>query len=255
MATMSITSRRSLPPFAAAALCGALALSACGSGSTAEADTDDGLATLETSNSNDADADATAGAVAAADGVASADEAALALSECLRGEGLDVPDIGVDADGNIDLRGAFQELGPGDDSFREAMDVCGDVLEGIEFGGGRGGGGGIADNTEIQDALLEFSACIRTEGFEDIADLTLGGQGGQPGAAAGDEATTDADGEAPGPGRGQREGGFGDPNARFAEQLGLDPEDPDVIAALDVCSPIIDQAFSDAGVGDRGAGA
>lgn len=250
---MRFTSRRSLPPFTAAAVCGALVLSACGSGSTAEADTDDGLATLETANSGDAETDATAAADDTADGVASADEAALALSECLRDEGLDVPDIGVDADGNIDLRGAFQELDPGDDSFRDAMEACSDVLAGIEFGGGRGGPGGIVDNTEIQDAMLEFSDCIRAEGFEDIGDLTFGGPGGgQTGTPDAD--TTDAEGEA-GPGRGRREGGFGDRTGIFAELLGLDPDDPDVVAALEVCSPIIDQAFSDAGVGGPGAGA
>jgi hypothetical protein len=229
--------------------CGALALTACGAGSTAEANADDGLATLATLDSGDS-GDAGSSDVAAGGDLA-ADEAALALSECLRGEGLDVPDIGVDADGNIDLRGAFQDLGPGDESFRAAMDACRDVLDGVQFGGGAGRGG-LADNTEIQDALLEFSDCIRAEGFEDIADLTFGPPGG---GAGGDGTAPNADGPVgPGPGRGAPEGGFGDRNSLFAERLGLDPEDPDVIAALDTCSPIIDQAFTDAGVGQPGAG-
>lgn len=233
--------------FAALVVGGAFALASCGSGASAESS--DGLATLETT---DEDSGASADdVVAVADGDLAADEAALALSECLRSEGLDVPDIGVDADGNIDLRGAFQDLGPGDESFRTAMAACSDVLEGVEFGGG-GRGAGLQDNTEVQDALLEFSDCIRSEGFEDIADLTFGAPGA--GQAVGATPPEDgADGE--GPGRGQREGGFGDRNDQFAERLGLDPEDPDVIAALEVCSPIIDQAFSDAGIGQPGEGA
>ena len=242
---MTAMSRGPIPQLAVLMASAALALSACGSGGAAEADANDELATLETSDSADA-ADSESTQDVAEASTLTADEAALALSECLRGEGLDVPDIGVDANGNIDLRGAFQDLGPGDASFRDAMDVCREVLDGAEFGGG--GRGALADDTEIQDAFLEFSDCIRAEGFEDIADLTFGRpDGGQ----AGD----DDDGARPAPGQGDREGGFGDRTVIFAERLGLDPEDPAVIAALDLCSPIIDQAFSDAGVGEPGAGA
>ncbi len=240
---MTAVSRRPIFQLAVFSVCGALALSACGSGDASEAAADSELATLETSDSIAAgDSDA----IVAAVGEMTADQAALALSECLRAEGIDVPDIGVDANGNIDLRGAFQDLGPGDELFRDAMDVCRETLDGVEFGGG--GRGALADNTEIQDAFLEFSDCIRAEGFEDIADLTFGRpDGGQP--------ADDGDGARPEPGQGDREGGFGDRSGFFAQRLDLDPEDPAVIAALDVCSPIIDQAFTDAGVGQPGAGA
>ncbi|MDW3216036.1 MAG: hypothetical protein R8G01_18715 [Ilumatobacteraceae bacterium] len=230
---------------------GALALTACGSGASAETSAADGLATLETDSAATSDPSITSEGVDSVAGDLAADEAALALSECLRAEGLDVPDIGVDADGNIDLRGAFEDLGPGDDSFRTAMDACSSVLEGVEFGGG-GRGAGLAENTELQDAFLEFSDCIRAEGFEDVADLTFGAPGaGQVGGATPPTGTGDGEG----PGRGQREGGFGDRNDQFAGRLGLDPEDPEVIAALEVCSPIIDQAFSGAGIGQPGEGA
>jgi len=242
---MTAISRGPVPQLTALMVCGALALSACGSGSAVEADAADELATLETSDNIEAgDGESTQNVVEAS--TLTADEAALALSECLRGEGLDVPDIGVDANGNIDLRGAFQDLGPGDESFRDAMDLCRETLDGVEFGGG--GRGALADNTEIQDAFLEFSDCIRAEGFEDIADLTVG-------RPDGDQAGDDGDGARPAPGQGDREGGFGDRSALFAQRLGLDPEDPSVVAALDACSPIIDQAFTDAGVGQPGAGA
>ena len=176
----------------------------------------------------------------------SPDEAALAFSECLRSEGIDIPDIGVDADGNIDLRATFTESGidlRGDD-FTAARELCFPLIEGVAFGGA-GGRAGLADNPEIEDAFLAYSDCLRDEGL-DVGDLTLG----QPGAGAG---TPPADGEVPERGQGQGQGGFGDPNSRFATQLGLDPEDPEVAAALEVCGSIITDAFSAAGVEPRGA--
>lgn len=196
-----------------------------------------GVATLA-----DTDSD-TDGAATDDSGTAlSPEESALVFSECLRAEGLDVADIGVDADGNIDLGDAFQNSGldPRSEEFASARDVCFPLLEGTAFGGG-GGRAGLADNPELEDAFLAYSDCIRDEGF-DVGDLTLGG----PGAGAG---TPPADGVPPERGAGLGQGGFGDPNTRFATQLGLDPEDPAVAAALEVCAPIIDNAFSGFGAG------
>ncbi len=179
----------------------------------------------------------------------SAEDAALAFSECLRAEGIDVPDIGVDADGNLDLGASFQDLGVelGGEEFRSAQETCSPLLEGIAFGG-RGDRAGLGDNPELEDAFLDYSACIRAEGF-DVGDLSLG----QPGGGAGGEPPTGlADGEGPVRGQGQRQGGFGDPTTRFAEQLGLDADDPEVAAALEVCAPIIEDAFAATGVGPGG---
>jgi hypothetical protein len=39
---------------------------------------------------------------------------------------------------------------------------------------------------------------------------------------------------------------------RLAGAMGLDAEDPAVIAAMQACTPIIEQAFTDTGVGGRG---
>jgi hypothetical protein len=240
--------------FITVAAAGALVLSACGagSGSPAAADNDNELATLETAD--EPDSAASSAPEAAAESELTADEAALALSECLRGEGIDIPDIGTDADGNIDLRAALADLAPGDGGFRDAIQACRETLDGVQFGGGRGGRGAIADNTEIQDAFLELSDCIRDNGFEDIPDLTFGGPGGDGGANAGQgDGTPPADGQ--GPGQGNRDGGFGDRSTLIAERLGLDAEDPAVIEALDACLPILDQAFTDAGIGQPRAGA
>lgn len=218
-------------------------LSACG-GTSDAAGTDDEVATLVS------DTDVSEGGVTVTDEVASdlsPDEAALELSECLRDEGLDVADIAVDADGNIDLRSAFDSVDPGDASFRDAMEACRDIIADVGFGGG-GGRGALFDDPAVQDAFLEFSDCIRDQGFEDVADLAAPtpGQGGAPGDTAGtDTAGTDtADGERPERGQGQRQGDFGDRSAQLAERLELDPEDPEVIAALDECMPILDNALS-----------
>lgn len=220
--------RRVAPGLAVPAL---LALAACGSGATDASDGADEVASLE---ATDEPAGEAGDGGDDGDTTLAADEAALEFSQCLRDEGLDVPDIGVDADGNIALRDAFQDINPRDGEFQDAFEVCGDLLEGVQFGGGRGA---LQDDTEFQDALIEMSDCIREQGFEDVGDLTVPqpGQDGAPGGPAGG-------------GQGQGQGGFGDRGAIVAERLGLDPEDPEVIAAVDDCLPILDTALSDAGV-------
>lgn len=214
---------------------GALVLSACGGGES-EAGTDDEIASLEDATGDDDTVAAETNDGASVDDV---EQVALDFSACLRGEGVDIPDIGVDADGNINLRDAMQSAEIDRETMRGAMEACGEILEGVGFGGGQRGR--IADNPEIADAFLDYSDCIRGQGFEDVTDLTFGGPG------------QNAD-EAPGQGEGQRQGGFGDRNARFADQLGLDAEDPEVAAALETCQPIIDQAFTDAGIAAPGGG-
>lgn len=219
----------------------AMVLAACG-GTSDAADSDaapaDEIASLlidETGESADEEAAAPAEEL-------SPDEAALALSQCLRDQGLDVADIAVDADGNLDLRSALDAVTPGDETFREAMDACGDIIEDAGFGGGRRAA--RFDDPAVQDAFLAFSECIRDQGFEDVPDLaTPAGRGGQAegagdGAGPGDGAGA---GEgAPEGGRGQRDGAFGDRASRLAERLELDPDDPEVVAAVDTCLPILD---------------
>lgn len=224
---------------AALACLGLFALAGCGAGGSDAAAADNGIATLQ---SDDSDAE-TADDTADQDAPLSADEAALEFSACLRDEGLDVADIGVDADGNIDIRSALDSVDPGDDSFRTAMESCREILGDVGFGGGRTA---TFDETELQDAYLEFSECIREQGFEDVPDLSFQAPGGRPGG--GDAAATPpADGSVPERGQGQRAENFGDRSSRLAEGLDLDPDDPAVIAALDECSPIIDNAFGGPG--------
>lgn len=206
---------------------------ACG---TSEAGTASGVASLEDVAAADepTTGDGATGTDSESVGLA-ADEAALEFSQCMRDEGLEFPDIGVDAQGNPDIRDAFQDAGiqPGSAEFDDAIEVCGEVLQGAGFGGGRQG---FADNTELQDSLVAFSECLRDEGL-DVGDVQLGG--GQGGGQA----------DGPGAGRGQGQGGFGDRSSRIAAGLGLDAEDPAVAAALDTCNPILDEAFASFGPG------
>ncbi len=224
-----------------------LALVGCG-GTSDAAGAGDEVATLvdqETADEETTIADDAAVATTAP----SAGELALELSQCLRDEGLDVADIGVDADGNIDLRSAFDAIDRSDGSFREAMDVCREILDGAEFGGGRRA---QFDDPAVQDAFLEFSDCIRAQGFPDIPDLAVPGAGGPPPGQQDPQPAPDGgEGDGPPAGRGQRDGAFGDRGSRLADRLGLDPEDPDVVAAVDACLPIIDGALG-GGPGDAG---
>ncbi len=180
------------------------------------------------------------------------EEAALAFSACMRDEGLDFPDIAVDADGQIDLRNGFDDLDPRSEDFQAAMQNCQSFIESAGFG--EGGRAGVGEDVEIQDALVEFSACVRAEGY-DVGDIELGNPGQAGGAAPDtdtDAATADGtDGEAAdgGRGQGQRQGGFGDRSTQFATQLGLDGDDPEVAAVIDGCMPIIDDALGDTGLG------
>ena len=246
---MFTTSRSSSSRIAALPIVvGLAALAACAGTSTdaAEGSTDiaslDDVATLETESSTDQ----TGAADESNDSTLTADEAALEFSECLRDQGLDVPDIGVDADGNVEVRDAFENIDRGDDSFREALQACNEILADAGFGGGGGGLGGGRDSVEIQDAFVALTDCVREQGFEEATEITLG----QPGAGQGGQAAPE--GGQPGQGQNQGPGADGRTN-RLATQLGLDPEDPDVAEAMEVCSPILDEAFSAAGIGQPGS--
>ena len=225
-------------------------LAAACSGSGAEAATDDVATTDDIVFDDPAEESAAAGS-AEGDGsdddqTLTGDDAALAFSQCMRDEGLDFPDIGVDAEGNPDLRGAFVESGidPRGDEFRATLETCGPILQQAGFGGG--GRAQLAENPEFQDALVEFSECLRDRGY-DVGDIQFGAGPG-PGQ-------TPADGDAAGEGQrgqGQGQGGFGDRNARFADALGLDIDDPQVEADIDECGVVIDTAFANAGLAAPG---
>lgn len=137
--------------------------------------------------------------------------AAIAFTECMRENGVDMEDPTVDADGNVvpglptnlpDPEDGDEVIGAGlGEDMRGAFEECGDLLEGTAFGFTRG------DMTELQDELLDLAQCLRDQGL-DVADPDLS-------AGAGEGA---------GPGAGP-----------FA----IDFEDPEVQAALEVCEEFL----------------
>lgn len=217
------------------ALTGTVGLMALGLTSCSSEPEDDGVLSLSGSDAETTEA-------------AEIDQEAQALefAQCMRDNGVDFPDPTVDSDGNVSFADAFGAAGeggafePGDDSFMTAMEACGDLIEGIGFGpGGGGAGGGEFDQSEIQDALYEYTECLRSEGL-DVGDIEFGAGGG-PGGMGGEDGERPEPGELPeggGPPEGVEGGGF-DPLDMIAEQLGYSADDPDWIAANQVCeSPL-----------------
>jgi len=227
---------------------------ACGGGAAAEPQVAS-LDTTATANSTETSVDP-----------ADTQEALLSYTACMRENGIDMADPTFDADGNPE-----GGMGIGPDSgidrrsteFQAAQDACGALIEGITLGG-RGPGGAGRDFEAIQTASADFTACLRDEGLE-VDDLVMGGQGGAgqgggQGAGGQGGGATPADGSVPpggfqgGPpadGAGPTGEGF-DPTTRLVQRLGLDAEDPAVIAALGVCQPILEAALQPAADGQTG---
>jgi hypothetical protein len=219
---------------AAAVAVGALALAACGDSG------ESGIAHLS--------ADATATPSASADS-GTAEEQALAFAQCMRDNGVDFPDPTVDSEGNLSFEGAFGQsqdggFDPGDTSFRDAQEACGDLMEGLVMGGGAAGG--AFDSTAMQESMLAYTECLRTEGL-DVGDITFDGPGLRGGEEppAGVAPTTQPEG---GPPAGEFQGG-GDRTDMFAEILGQDSTDPAWIAANEACSPVLEDAMASFGPG------
>jgi hypothetical protein len=183
-------------------------------------------------------------------------DALLKYAACMRSNGIDMADPTFDADGNPSGGGFGPDSGidPQSTEFQTAQTACGDLLQGVQFGGrGRNG----IDQETIQNSLSDFTACLRDEGL-DVDDITFGPPGGAAGANGnGGSLPAGATGQGGGfggpppngsaPGNGGAGGGPGgagfDPTARIIEQLGLDDTDPAVTAALAKCEPIITAAF------------
>ena len=194
-------------------------------------------------------------------------EALLKYASCMRDNGINMADPTFDADGNP-TGGGFgpgSGIDPRSTEFQAAQKVCGNLLQGVQFGGR---GRTPVDREKIQNALNDFTACLRDEGLQ-VDDITFGPRGGGNGTN-GTNGTTNAnggatDGSVPaagadgGPGfgpppdgsvptganggRGGPDGAGFDPTKRIIERLGLDDTDPAVTAALTKCQPILTEAF------------
>jgi hypothetical protein len=159
-----------------------------------------------------------------------AEQAMLDFAACLRENGVDIEDPTVDADGNLQFggfrpgQGGESGDGSGDvdrDAVQEAMQACGDLIEGVTLGFG---GRGDFDMTEMQDTLIEYAACMRENGYAmDDPDFSASEPGGGGGAGG---------------------GAFGE----------INPDDPDFVAAQEVCQSILGDTFLGGGGGQAPGG-
>jgi hypothetical protein len=162
---------------------------------------------------------------------ATGEDAFVAYTECMRAEGIDMPDPQFDADGNL-VADIFDGVDTESDEYQAAQEACGDLLSTAvqELGD-------ELDTAALEDALLAFTDCLRGEGLE-VGDIEVGG--GLP--------TEGTDGgQSGGTGQQRAGGGLGDvlgegPEAT-AEALGLDPDDPAVIAGIESCQPALNDAL------------
>jgi hypothetical protein len=188
----------------------AVMLAACG-GNAGSAD--EGVASLDDSTIT----------TLAAEEAADPEAAAIAFTECMRENGIEMEDPTVDAEGNVlpgrpsDLpepgEQAGTQVGPGElgDDLRAAFEACGDLIEGTTFGFTP------EDQTELQDQLLALAQCLRDQGL-DVADPDLS----NPSSG------------------GPREGG----------PFGIDFQDPEVQAAMEQCEEFAPNFAGGPGGGD-----
>jgi len=147
------------------ALVAVLSLSACGGSS----DGDSQVASLATAGSS-----ATATAKAAS---GDTEKQLNDYTECLRKQGVDVPDMTVDADGNIAPPAGGSGSGAGAidrDALAAAQKVCGDppasVTSALQ---------NRMNDPEFQDSALKFAQCMRKEGIDmKDPDFSQGASGG-----------------------------------------------------------------------------
>jgi hypothetical protein len=149
--------------------------------------------------------------------------------ECMRGQGIDIPDPTRDSSGNLVLGGDPGAGGGGDEPDRDEMaaarETCGDAplppAQNVDE----------EDQQAMQDAALEFAECMRDEGIEDFPDPDFSntGPGGDPqDMESSQSGGTDGDGGE----SGALVGPFGE----------LDLSDPEVKAAFDTCENIMADA-------------
>ena len=134
-------------------------------------------------------------------------------------EDFEDPTINADGTPEFNLRSLGGEHDR--DEMQAAFEACQDHLEGFAFGPGS------VDLTEIEDTLVEFSACMRDNGY-DMPDPDLsnfgnggGGEGGEGGGIFGGE---------------------------------LDRDDPDFISALGECQHLFENLSFGRGGGPAGGG-
>jgi hypothetical protein len=124
----------------------------------------------------------TTSAVGSDDGVDSldAEEAMLALTQCLRDGGIDIDDPIIDENGNPQLPPfSFETGGPGNDADPEAemkamegiLESCQHHLDGVVFDGTPQG-----NMVDMEDTFVAYAQCMRDHGI-DMPDPDFGDDG------------------------------------------------------------------------------
>jgi hypothetical protein len=148
---------------------GLLVLGACSS-TAASSDDDGGVATLGNAGS------------AAPSASADVLKEVTTWVECLRGEGVDLPDPTVDENGQVTF-GRLQAAGKNPKIDRDKMDaarkVCGDPPPGVMSAAQN-----TIDDPAFQDAALKFARCMREQGV-DVPDPDFSAAGGAQGGMFG----------------------------------------------------------------------
>ena len=101
----------------------------------------------------------------AADGVRDNEAAMMALTQCLRDQGIEVYDPVVDSEGNVQKPELAEGVDPKKKGFWAAYEACAEHLEGMTFEKKR------VDTSELVDQLFTLSSCLRDKGY-DVDDPT-----------------------------------------------------------------------------------
>ncbi len=93
----------------------------------------------------------------------------MAFTQCMRDEGIELVDAGVDADGNVQRPILAEGAQASREDYQEAMEVCGKYLEAMTRGRER------QDMSEQVDKLVALATCLREKGYgvEDPTAETL----------------------------------------------------------------------------------
>jgi hypothetical protein len=90
----------------------------------------------------------------------------MAFTECMRGEGIELVDAGIDAEGNVQRPKLAEGVQVSREEFGAAMELCDKHLEGLTFG--REG----KKLSEQVDRFVDLATCLREKGY-DVDDPTV----------------------------------------------------------------------------------
>jgi hypothetical protein len=123
--------------------------------------------TIPSSEDLSASADVAEGTTTTTLGRLGLEQATLEFTACMRDQGIDTPDIRLDAQGRPVLDGLIESVDTTSGAFRAALAECASILT-------RAGALDLRTDPELQavivDQLQEFSECARREGLRDFPD-------------------------------------------------------------------------------------